>query len=97
MFVQIIDYHTTKFDEMEQVGKEWEAAAQGDSTARRRVLARDHNDPNHYLNIVFFDSYESAMQNSEHPTTQQFAARMMALADGEPTFHNLDVLDDVTY
>jgi quinol monooxygenase YgiN len=97
MFVQIIDYHTSKFEEMEQLGKEWEAAAQSDTTARRRVLGRDHDNPNHYVNIVFFDSYESAMQNSNRPTTQEFAAKMMALADGAPSFHDLDIVEDVTY
>ena len=97
MFVQIIDYHTSRFEEMEQLGKEWEAAAQSDSTARRRVLGRDRTDRNHYLNIVFFDSHESAMQNSNHPTTQEFAAKMMALAEGAPTFLDLDIVEDVTY
>ena len=97
MFVQIIDYHTSKFEEMERLGKEWEAAAQSDSTARRRYSDSDHNNPDHYINIVFFDSHESAMQNSNHPTTQEFAAKMMALADGAPTFHDLDIVDDVTY
>ena len=97
MFVQIIDYHTSRFEEMEQLGKEWEAAAKSDSKARRRVLGRDRNDRNHYLNIVFFDSHESAMQNSNHPTTQEFAAKMMALADGAPAFLDLDIVEDVTY
>jgi hypothetical protein len=37
------------------------------------------------------------MKNSDHPVTQEFAGRMMALADGEPRFHNLDVIDAVDY
>ena len=44
---------------------------------------------------MFFDSYEEAMENSNLPVTQQFAAKMMALTDGEPTFHNLDVVETV--
>ena len=54
----------------------------------------DRDDPNHLYNIVFFDSYEEAMQNSELPVTADFASKMMALADGPPTFHNLDVVED---
>ena len=96
-FVQIIEYRTSKMAEMEQLGKEWEAASQGTTKARRRVLGRDRNDPDRYLNIVFFDSFDEAMENSADPTTHEFAAKMMALADGEPTFHDLDVVDDVTY
>jgi hypothetical protein len=93
-FVQIIEFRTSKFDEMQQVGNEWEAAAGGDSTARRRVLCRDRDDPGRYVNVVFFDSYEDAMKNSLLPVTQEFSQRMMQLADGPPTFSNLDVVED---
>ena len=61
------------------------------------MLVRDRDDASHYLNIVFFDSYDEAMENSNDPLTQQFAGQLMALADGEPTFHNLDVIESVEY
>lgn len=94
-FVQIISFKTSQFDEVKKVGEEWEAAAAGESTARRRVLCQDRDNPGSYVNIVFFDSYDDAMKNSNHPVTQEYSQKMMALADGEPTFSNLDVLDDV--
>jgi quinol monooxygenase YgiN len=93
-FVQIIEMRTSKVEEMQRVGEEWEAAVGDDRTARRRVFCQDRDNPDRYFNIVFFDSYESAMQNSEHPTTQKFSKRMGELVDGEPTFYNLDVLDE---
>lgn len=43
---------------------------------------------------MFFDSYDDAMANSDMPTTQEFAQKMMGLADGPPTFYNLDVVED---
>jgi hypothetical protein len=43
---------------------------------------------------VFFDSYESAMENSKLPETQAAAEKYMALADGPPVFYDLDVLED---
>lgn len=95
-FVQIIEYKTSKFDEMKKVGDEWEAAAAADSKATRRVLCEDRDHPGQYVNIVFFDSYDEAMQNSELPVTQEFSQKMMALADGPPVFRNLDVMEDVT-
>ena len=95
-FVQIIQFRTSKFDEMQQVGKEWEAAVGADATARRRILCEDRDNKGQYLNIVFFDSYESAMKNSNLPTTQEFSKKMMSLADGEPTFYNLDVVEDIS-
>jgi hypothetical protein len=95
-FVQIIEFRTSRFDEMRKLEEEWEAAAGPESTARRVITGADHDDSGHYLQVVFFDSYESAMENSNLPVTQEFAQRMMALSDGPPTFHNLDVVDDRT-
>ena len=94
-FVQIIEFRTSKYDEMRKVGDEWEAAVAGDSRARRRVMCQDRDNPGRYFNIVFFDSYESAMENSNLPTTAEFSQRMMALGDGPPIFYNLDVIEDV--
>ncbi len=93
-FVQIIEFRTSKIDEMQALSEEWEANAGEDSRARRRVLGQDRDDPGRFLNIVFFDSYEAAMENSQLPVTREFSARMGELADGPPTFHDLDVLDD---
>ena len=93
-FVQIIEFRTSRIDEMEQVANEWEAAAGEDSTARRRVMCRARDDDDRYFNIVFFDSYEDAMKNSNLPATSEFADRMMALADGDATYYNLEVIDD---
>lgn len=93
-FVQIIDFQTSKFDELKKVGDEWEAAAGNESKARRRVMCQDRDNPGRYVNIVFFDSYEEAMENSNLPVTQEFSQKMMALADGAPSFYNLDVVEE---
>jgi hypothetical protein len=93
-FVQIIEFRSSKSEEMRAVGDEWEAAAAGDRKARRRVFCQDRDNPGHYFNIVFFDSFDEAMANSNLPVTQQFSQKMMALADGPPTFYNLDVVED---
>ena len=94
-FVQIIEFETSKFDEMQTMGDDWEAAAGEGRRATRRILCQDRDNPNRYCNIVFFDSYEAAMENSNLPATQEFAQKMMALTDGPATFHNLDVVQDV--
>ena len=93
-FVQIIEFRTSKFDEVRSLGEEWEAASGADRKARRRVMCHDRDDPGRDFHIVFFDSYESAMENSQLPATGEFSQRMMALGDGPPTFYNLDVVDD---
>ena len=42
------------------------------------------------MTIVEFPSYEEAMKNNELPETAAVAA-MQKLADGPPTFYNLDL------
>lgn len=93
-FIQIVEFRTSRFDEMQALGEEYESHIGGDNRVRRAVMCQDRDDPGRYVNVVFFDSYEEAMANSESDVTRSFAEKMMALADGEPTFHNLDVVDD---
>jgi hypothetical protein len=95
-FVQIIQYQTSNIDEMRKVGDEWEAAVGDDRTTQRVVTCEDRDNRGQYFTLAFFDSYESAMQNSDLPMTQEFSQRMMGLADRPPSFYNLDVLDDRT-
>ncbi len=42
--------------------------------------------------MIEFDSYESAMQNSNRPETGDFSARMAKLCDAPPRFYNLEVI-----
>ncbi|HVN49970.1 MAG TPA: hypothetical protein VMT43_00985 [Acidimicrobiales bacterium] len=94
-FIQIVDFETSKLDEMLALDREWEAASAGTRTTGHRVLARDRDNPDRYLNIVWFDSFESAMENSNLPVTQAFAEKMMALSKGGATFVNLDVIEEI--
>ncbi len=93
-FVQIMDVQTDKFDEIQALRKEWDGKTAGERTTRRRLITRDRNDPNRYLIIVEFDSYESAMENSNRPETQELASRMQALTTSI-TFADLDVIEDL--
>jgi len=95
-FVQIIEFRTSKIDEMRALADEWEEKAGDDRKARRVVICQDRDDPGRYFNIVSFDSYEEAMENSQLPATQELSGKMMELGDGPATFYNLDVLDERT-
>jgi hypothetical protein len=96
-FVQIIEFRSHKIDQVRKLNDEWDERVGSNTTATRGVLCEDRDNPGRYFELVFFDSYESAMKNSESPVTQEFAARMAALADGAPTFHNLNVIEERTY
>jgi len=93
-FVQIIEFRSSDIAGILKADEDWMRATEGKRTARRLVLTRDRNDPDRHVMIVFFDSYESAMANSELPETQASSEIMAALADGPPSFRDLDVLDD---
>jgi hypothetical protein len=93
-FVQIIEYRTDRFEEMQAIGEEWEKATEGKRKTRKRVIARDRENPGRYFIIVFFDSFEDAMSNSELPETDALSRKMMGLGTGAPTFYNLDVVDE---
>jgi hypothetical protein len=94
MFVQLIAFDTDRIDEGQKLIDEYRTAMKGKATARRSILAKDRDKTNRYVNVVFFDDYESAMKNSQLPETQELSEKLMKLATGEPTFYNLDVLDD---
>jgi hypothetical protein len=93
-FIQIIDLHTDKMDEISSLEQEWRDATEGKRTLRRSVLCRDRNDPKHHVVIAFFDDYDSAMVNSNLPETATFGERQSALLDAPMRFTDLDVLED---
>jgi quinol monooxygenase YgiN len=95
-FMQIIEMRTKKYEELKSLGDEFFAATQGKRTLRRSIVTRDRNDPDRYLLVVFFDSYESAMENSNLPETAEFAEKQMSLLDGPPSFYDLDILEERT-
>jgi len=95
-FVQMFQFTTSDLDGIRRVDEEWRKATDGKRTVRREVIAADRNQPGRYFAIVFFDSYESAMENSNLPETQAAAAKYMELSEGQPVFYDLDVLEDRT-
>jgi hypothetical protein len=95
-FIQVIEMQTSDVNGIRALDDEWEKATAGKRTTRRSILTQDRNDPNRHLVIVFFDSYESAMENSKLPETQEFAGKWAAMADAPPIFTDLDVIEDRT-
>lgn len=94
-FVQMIEFSTTRPDEVRALIDEYRASTEGVRTAGQGKACADRDQPNRYVTIVEFESYEDAMKNSELPETSAMAAKMMELCDGPPTFRNLDVLETI--
>ncbi len=93
-YIQIIEMHTKDYEALEAQGQEYFAATEGKRTVQRSFVTRDRNDPDHYVLVVFFDSYEAAMENSNLPETAAMAEKQRAILDGPPTFYDLDVIEE---
>lgn len=95
-FIQIIEYSTSRFDEVTKLSEEFRAeraAAEVDVHPIRVTTCVSRDDPNRYMTIAEFGSYGDAMRNSGLPETQKFAASMQELCDGPPTLHNLNLVE----
>lgn len=94
-FVQIIEFKTARIDEVKARVEKFRAdrEAEGVMSVRRGTMTADRDRPGYYLNVIEFDSYESAMENSNRPETAELAAQLAELSDGPPKFYNLDVIE----
>src|SRR5713226_1319501 len=95
-YVQLVEYSTSRPDEVDQLMSEWVSATQGKRTATRSMTGMDRDEPNAYVEIVEFPSYEDAMRNSELTETGAFADKIAKLCDSGPEFRNLDVVREDT-
>ena len=81
-FMQIIEFRTSDIDRGRKINDEWWRATEGKRTVRRELLARDRSDPSRCFAVVFFDSYESAMENSDLPETKASAEQYRKMSMG---------------
>ncbi|MGW7451375.1 ester cyclase [Streptomyces sp. NPDC054787] len=93
-FVQIIDYKTSRQDDLNQLLDRYVSQSQGKRTVTHSIVGRDREAENHFVDVVEFPSYEDAMKNSQLPETDTMFQEMVALCEGMPTFTNLDVVRD---
>ncbi|MEU9002504.1 ester cyclase [Streptomyces sp. NPDC048551] len=93
-FVQVIDYETTRFEEMNALIDRYAEQTSGRRTVTHTMIGRDRDARTHYVDLVEFPSYEEAMRNSHLPETDRMFQEMVALCEGMPTFMNLDVVRD---
>jgi quinol monooxygenase YgiN len=91
-FVQIIEFRSNRIDELKALADEMRSGLDSQG-ALRGTVTQDRDRPGWYLNIVEFDSYESAMANSNRPEVSAFASRMAALCEEPPRFYNLEVIE----
>ena len=97
-FVQIIEYRTSKPDEIKALMDDYSAKREAEGSGPmpvRSLNCADRDEPGRYFAIVEFASYEDAMANSGRADTTEFSQQMMALCDGPSRFYNLDLVDEM--
>jgi hypothetical protein len=91
-FIQLIEYTTSRWDEVQALVMKYYKDTAGKRSADRTTVCADRDTPHRYMDVVEFPSYEAAMENSNLPETAAFAEAMWALCDGPPVFRNLNVV-----
>lgn len=92
-FVQIVEFQTTRLDEVLALDQKWRDATKGKRTATAMTIAKDRDKPDTYLMLIEFPSYDAAQQNNELPETQNIAQEMQQLSSDPAVFRNLDVME----
>lgn len=90
-FIQIIELVTERPDDIEAITDKWKTATEGRRKASRAILAADRDQPDVFLQIVEFPSYDEAMENSRLSETAEFAEQINRLGHRGPSFRNLEV------
>lgn len=95
-YIQLVEFDTThQTDEVRRAFDAWLDASRGQRTLRMAVVATDHDRPNHFWELLEFASEDDAAQVAELPETKAAYQRWSSLLEGEPAFHNLDVVEQV--
>jgi hypothetical protein len=81
-FVQIMEFDTSRIDEVDALSRKMQEERGDALLARRGTITADRERPGHCFLIVEFDSYEVAMENSEDPVTGEYSAKLGELLDG---------------
>ena len=61
-FVQIIQFKTSKYDDMQKVIDKFREETAGKCTTTRAMVCRDRDNAGQFMTIVEFPSYEAAMK-----------------------------------
>jgi hypothetical protein len=90
-FLQLIEFHAGDPDRFMALADQWRDRIGREATARWAVVSADRDRPGTYVEVVAFPDFDSAMRNSEHPATAEFAKKLQEVTEGEASFRNLDV------
>jgi len=92
-YIQLVEFDASHpLKEVRETMDAWLAISRGKRTLQMAVVAADHDRPNHYWNLLMFPSERDAAESARLPETEAAFQKWSKLLDGEPMFHNLDVV-----
>lgn len=91
-YLQLIELRTDRFEDLERLHERWREETVGERTVLQEWVCRDRDRSDTYVLIVEFPSAEAAQVNNDLPATSRIAEGMAKLAQGDPTFRNLDLV-----
>jgi len=95
-FVQLVEFDTShRPEEVRQAMDAWLDTTRGKHALQMAVVAADHDRPNHYWELLEFASEREAREIAELPESKAACEKWSRLLDGEPVFHNLDIVEQV--
>ena len=93
-YIQLVEFDASHpVDEVREAMDAWLSASRGKRPLQMALVAADHDRPNHYWNLLMFPSEQEATETSQLPETESAFENWSKLLDGEPVFHNLDVVN----
>lgn len=95
-YIQLVEFDTRQpVDDVKRAMDSWLDATSGKRALRMAVVAAERERPNHYWELLEFASEADAKSTAELPETKKAFEKWAGLLDGEPTFHNLDVVEEL--
>jgi hypothetical protein len=94
--VQLIEYWTDRFADVDALLTDWITSTAGQRTATRTRIGADSHDPDHYIEILEFNSVEDAERNSHLPGTEAVHERFVPLCTRGPFFTDLLIRRDTS-
>lgn len=92
-FIQLVEFGSrSSANDLREALDTWLGESHGKRSLQMAVVAAERDNPGHYWEVLEFGSEEDAKRAVELPETKAAFERWTKLLDGEPVFHNLDVV-----
>ena len=94
-FIQLVEFETDDIDRVENAIRKFRDDHPDVMKFTFSRVGEDRDKPGTYISIVEFPSYETAMEQSNHPALSEFVQSSEAGMMANRRFRNLDVRSEI--